>query len=117
VGFVLSEDPPTVRAPDLAFIAASRIPAEGGRTGFARVVPDLVIEIISPSNTAAEIRARVYDYLDAGTRLVWALEPGARRVTVYSSAEEIRVLGERDELDGGEVLPGFRVEVLEVFKR
>jgi Uma2 family endonuclease len=112
-GFVLFDDPPTVRAPDVAFVARDRLPADP--RGFPRLAPDLAVEIVSPSNTLVEIQEKVFDYLDAGTRLVWVVEPRGRTVTVYRSREEIGILMPSQEIDGGEVLPGFRVEVSELF--
>lgn len=116
-GFVLDEDPPTVRAPDVAFVARGRLPEGDLPTGFGRLAPDLTVEIVSPSNTAAEIRAKVLDYLDAGTRAVWVVDPATRTVEVCRSREEIRILREADDLEGGDVLPGFRIEVSELFVR
>lgn len=113
-GFVLFDDPPTVRAPDAAFVAAGRVPSPAP-AGFGRLAPDLAVEVISPSNTLAELHAKVTDYLDAGTRLVWALDPGTRTITVYRSRKEIRLLAGGDELDGEDVLPGFRVRSSKIF--
>lgn len=113
-GFVLFEDPPTVRAPDAAFVAKERLPED--RTGFARLAPDLAVEVVSPSNTMAQVHDKVCDFLDAGTRTVWIIEPRRRTVTVYRSRDDIRLLTEEDELDGGDVLPGFRVPVAELFE-
>lgn len=113
-GFVLFEDPPTVRGPDAAFVAAGRVPFPAP-PGFGRLAPDLAVEIVSPSNTFAEIQAKVMDYLDAGSRLVWEFDPGTRSVTVYRSREEIRILVGDDELDGEDVLPGFRLGLSEIF--
>lgn len=112
-GFVLFDDPPTVRVPDVAFVAKDRLPADP--RGFARLAPDLAVEIVSPSNTVSEIQDKVIDYLDAGTRLVWVVEPRGRTVTVYRSRDEIRILTVGQEIEGGEVLPGFRIEVSEFF--
>ncbi len=112
-GFVLFDDPPTVRAPDVAFVARDRLPADP--RGFARMAPDLAVEIVSPSNTVPDIQGKVIDYLDAGTKLVWVVEPRGRTVTVYRSREEIRILTSEQEIDGGEVLPGFRTPVSEFF--
>ncbi|MFQ5679271.1 MAG: Uma2 family endonuclease [Gemmatimonadota bacterium] len=113
-GFVLREDPPTVRAPDVAFVAAERIPDPAPR-GFGRFAPDLVVEILSSTNTASEIQARVVDYLDAGTRLVWVLDPVSRSVAAYRRGGEMRLLREAEELEGGDVLPGFGVPVADFF--
>lgn len=115
-GFVLAEDPATVRGPDIAFIARGNLPPAGfPRRGFWRIPPDLAVEIVSPSNTRAEIREKVLEYLAAGTRLVWVVEPRARTVTVYRSRTDLQRLGEREVLDGGDVLPGFRLPLVELF--
>lgn len=116
-GFVLAEDPPTVRAPDVAFVAGETLPGGELPQGFARLAPDLVVEIVSPTSTASALHEKVLDYLDAGSRMVWVVEPGTQTVTVYGSREEVRVLDVSDELDGGEVLPGFRLGVGEIFRR
>lgn len=114
-GFVLFHDPDTVRAPDAAFVSSARIPSDP--KGFARLAPDLAVEVVSPSNTWPEVQAKVFDYLDAGTRLVWVLEPRQRRIRVFRSREDVTILGEDDVLDGGDVLPGFRAPVRELFSR
>lgn len=114
-GFLLAVDPPTVRSPDLAFIAASRLPAKLPSHGFWKGAPDLAVEVLSPSNAAAEIQEKVIQYLDAGARLVWVVDPESRTATVYRSRQEIRLLGEGEELDGEDVLPGFRLPLSDLF--
>ncbi|HET6342461.1 MAG TPA: Uma2 family endonuclease [Gemmatimonadota bacterium] len=112
-GFVLFDEPPTVRAPDVAFVAEDRLTFDP--KGFAPLAPDLAVEIVSPSNTVSEVHVKVMDYLEAGTRVVWVVEPGSRSVTVYRSRDEIRLLTGDEELDAEPVLPGFRVNLSEVF--
>lgn len=114
VGFVLSERPATVRGPDIAFVSRERIPAEVAPTGFARFMPDLAVEILSPSNTASDVQEKVLEYLEAGVRLIWIVDPRHRRATVYRSRSDIRLLSEEDHLDGDPVLPGFTVALSEV---
>ncbi len=116
-GFLLSNDPPTVRGPDVAFIAAEDLPPEGVPVGFWTVAPRLAIEVVSPSNTASEIRQKVLEYLAAGTRSVWVVDPPTRSVTTYRSRDEIRLLTMADELEGADVLPGFRLPLSELFSR
>lgn len=113
-GFVLFEEPPTVRAPDAAFVAEGRVPFPAP-PGFGRLAPDLAVEVVSPSNTIAQIHSKVLDYLDAGSHLVWVVDPTTRSVTAYRSRKEIRLLAEDEDLDGGEVLPGFQVKLSEIF--
>lgn len=114
-GVVLPTEPPTVRGPDIGFVARDRIPPEGVPTGFLRMAPDLAVEIVSPSNTVSEIQEKVLEYLDAGARLVWVIDPQTQVVNTYRSRDEIRLLGEGDELEGGDVLPGFRLALEELF--
>lgn len=114
-GFILSDEPPTVRAPDVAFVSRERLPSDDLPEGFGRLAPDLAVEVASPSNTAAELHGKVLDYLEAGTRIVWLIEPGTGTVTVYRSRDDIRLLREEDELDGGDLLPGLLVPVADLF--
>lgn len=114
-GFVLAEDPPTVRAPDVAFVAADRVPEGDDAAGFARLAPDLAVEVVSPSNTMSQVYGKVSDYLDAGTALVWLVDPTSRTVTVFDANGEMRLRREGEELDGGDVLPGFRLAMTEIF--
>lgn len=114
-GFLLSVDPPTVRGPDVAFISVGNLPPQGPARGFWKGAPDLAVEVLSPSNSAAEIQGKVLEYLDAGARLVWVIDPETRTATVYRSRAEIRLLTGADSLDGGDVLPGFRLPLAELF--
>lgn len=114
-GFLLTAEPPTVRGPDIAYIAARNLPAGGIPIGFWRVAPDLAVEVVSPSNAATEIQEKVLEYLVAGTRLVWVVDPRTRSVTVYRSRDQVRVLTGGDELDGADVLPGFRLVIGDLF--
>ncbi|HUP19361.1 MAG TPA: Uma2 family endonuclease [Gemmatimonadota bacterium] len=114
-GFLLSVDPPTVRGPDLAYVAAGSIPAGGIPAGFWLMAPDLAIEVVSPSNTSAEMREKVLEYLAAGTRLVWIVDPATRSVAVYRSRLDIRLLTVEDTLDGADILPDLRIPVADLF--
>jgi Uma2 family endonuclease len=114
-GFLLARDPDTVRAPDIAFVAADRIAAAPRQRGFWPGAPDLAVEVVSPGDTQREIDEKVMAWLDAGTRLVWVVNPTWRTVTVYRSRREIRTLTEDDELSGEDVVPGFRCRVGDVF--
>lgn len=115
-GFLLNVEPPTVRGPDVAFIAEENLPSEGIPSGFWTVPPDLAVEVVSPSNSSEEIQEKVLQYLEADTRLVWVVDPGTRSVTAYRSRNEIRLLTEGDTLDGADVLPGFRLPVTDLFE-
>lgn len=115
VGFILSDDPPTVRVPDLAFLVAARLAVEGVPSGFWRRAPDLAVEVVSPSNTVAEIQEKVVEYLDTGARLVWVVDPKSRSVTAYRSRSDIRLLRMGEALDGADVLPDFHMPLSDLF--
>lgn len=115
IGVILSTDPATVRGPDLAFVSRGRLPSGPPDRGFLAFAPDLCVEIVSPSNSSAEIHAKVLDYLEAAARLVWVVHPEARTITEYRSPTEIRILGVTEELEGGQILPGFRAPVASIF--
>jgi Uma2 family endonuclease len=112
-GFVLSRDPDTVRAPDVAFVRAGREPATS--RGFFPGPPDLAVEVLSPDDRPGYVREKVAEWLEAGTRAVWVVDPRKRTVTVHGPAAETRVLRDTDTLRGGDVLPGFAVAVREIF--
>ena len=116
-GFILSQNPDTVRALDVAFVAQERIPKESvPETGFWAIVPDLVAEIVSPNDRMTEIQDKVTDYLAAGVRLVWVVDPKTETVIVYRSLKQISVLVADDVLDGADVLPGFQLALKKLFR-
>jgi Uma2 family endonuclease len=105
----------TVIAPDFAFIRADRVPAGDEEVKFLNVVPDLVVEIISPSNTPSLVTTKIGLYLEVGVSIIWALEPGYQSVTVHQRNRGPLILGGDDVLDGGDVIPGFSVRVGDLF--
>ncbi len=108
--------PAIFRAPDIAFISWGRIP--GGplsEESLAEVVPDLAVEVLSPSNSKAEMARKRRDYFEAGVRLVWEVDPRARTVAVFDDPERSTVLDASMTLDGGDVLPGFVLPLLDLF--
>ena len=115
-GFKIASDPDTVRAPDLAFVRRERIPEEGIPKNFWPLAPDLVVEVVSPGDTYSEVDEKVDDWLAAGVRAVWVLNPRRRCVTAHRSmSSDVAHLSGDDELDGGDVVPGFRCKVSELF--
>ncbi|MBA3416881.1 MAG: Uma2 family endonuclease [Chloroflexia bacterium] len=114
-GFLLEGNPDTLLSPDIAYIREERLPPKGSRQGFARMAPDLVVEVLSPSNTAREMETKVRLYLDAGVRLVWVFDQGRRVVVVHPQGHPPRELHAGDTLDGGDVLPGFALPLAELF--
>lgn len=115
VEFVLSVEPLTVRVPDVAWVSAVRIPERGYTLPRWHVAPDLAAEVVSPRNRRRDLEERVGDYILAGSRLVWVVDPRTRTVAVHRPGEEPLRLGVMDELTGDDVLPGFRAPLLELF--
>jgi Uma2 family endonuclease len=114
-GFVIFPGRDLMRVPDVAFVSADRLPPPAEHRGFLRLAPDLVVEVVSPSDRMTDVMAKVAMWLEAGVGLVWVVEPDERVVTVVGPDRTPRRLGVGDELDGGEVLPDFRVAVAELF--
>ena len=114
-GVLLERDPDTVREPDIAYISAERLPLDVQVTGYYEVVPDLVVEVVSPGESAREVMDKTLMWLSYGARLVWAVNPGSRTVDVYRPRERTMTLGVDDELDGLDVLPGFTCPVSDIF--
>jgi Uma2 family endonuclease len=113
-GFKLFSDPDTVRAADAAFISRVRAPDPPPR-GYLALAPDLVVEVLSPTDRAGEVLNKVGDWLSAGSRLVWVIDPIRRRALVYRADGSVSLLAEHDALDGEDVLPGFSCSLTEVW--
>jgi len=106
------------RRPDVAFMALDRWPITDPSMDDPPewdVVPNLAVEVISPTNSAVDTEEKLRDYFDAGVQLVWVIYPGLRRIYVYESRTQVRVFEENAELDGGTVLPGFRLPIADLF--
>lgn len=114
-GFKLESDPDTVRAPDIAFVRRERVEATGRLPGFRSGAPDLVVEVLSPSDRIGKIEGKVAQWLEGGARMVWIVSPKLHTVTVYRSLTDALMLTEKNTLDGGEVVPGFEIKVAEIF--
>jgi Uma2 family endonuclease len=115
-GFILGRNPDTVRSPDVFYVRAERIPTTGIPEGFWEVPPDLAVEVVSPSESAADVRDKVRDYLSAGTQLVWIIYPRSREVMVHTPDGLAKTYSEGDELAGFEVLPNFTCVVASLFE-
>ena len=113
-GFLIAQNPDTVRAPDLAFIQADRVPPPGA-PGWVRVMPDLVAEVVSSGDRTTEVAEKVRMWLDADVRLVWIVYPTRRVIEVVRPGEPALVLHDGDQLDGYDVVPGFACPVGQVF--
>ncbi len=105
-----------VRAPDVAFVSKARILPPEQEEGFWPIAPDLVIEIVSPSESQKEIREKIRDYFAAGTRLMWLVYPDEQLVEELRSPTALRQLVVDDNLEGGEVIPGFSYSLRQLFR-
>ncbi len=115
VGFHLTSDPDTVRAPDVAFVAQERVPETGIPKGYWPGPPDLAVEVVSPNDRHAKVEGKALDWLAAGTRAVLVLEPPLATATVYRARDDIRILRADETLDLGDVVHGWAPRVAELF--
>jgi Uma2 family endonuclease len=106
------------RRPDVAFVSAKAIaetPSQLGSDNAWAVLPDLMVEVVSPHDIAEEIVEKINEYFAAGTKLVWIVYPTQRLIYVYESPRKVSIIGESDELNGGGVLPEFRIRIAALF--
>ena len=114
VGFIVSDNPATVREPDAAVLLKRR-PWEDEPGNWIRGAPDVAIEILSPSNRPGEMREKISDYFAAGALRVWIVNPKTRTVTIRRTDASETIFQEENRLEDPEVLPGFALEVEDVF--
>ena len=105
-GFKVQSNPDTVRGADVAFVSWNRMPQKSP-VDFPPLGPDLVVEVLSPGDRSGETLAKIADWLSAGTRLVWVIDPERRLARIYRQDGSESILGAADGLDGEDVLPGF----------
>lgn len=111
-GFRLESDPDTVRAPDVAYVARDRIPE--APQGFPTLAPDLAVEVLSPDDRPGEVLAKVADWLDAGAKLVWVVDPARQLARMYRSDGTETAVSAEGLLDGEDILPGFSCSLASV---
>ena len=114
-GVWLEREPDTVREPDIAFTRAERLPPGPPSRGYAEVVPDLVVEVVSPRDTAQDAADRAAMWLDHGVQLVWIVHPASRTIDVHQPDAGLMTLTEADQLSGEDILPGFGCPVSAIF--
>ena len=114
-GFLLARNPDTVRAPDVAFVSRGRIELAGEISGYFPGAPDLAVEVLSPSERPADVHAKIGDYLAAGSRVVWVIDPSRRQVRVHRSLLQPAILDDTATLEADDLLPGFGVRVESLF--
>ncbi|MEO7966811.1 MAG: Uma2 family endonuclease [Gemmatimonadaceae bacterium] len=114
-GFWIERNPDTVRAPDVAFVAADRLPP-GRVRGFLEQAPTLAIEVLSPNDRPSAVLAKVAQWLEAGSFLVWTIDPERREARVYRADGSQALIGEDGTLDGEHVLAGFALPMAELLR-
>ena len=112
--YIIIDEPQTV-VPDVSFVRWEHLPGRAVPDGYIPVPPDLAVEVVSPTDEPGDIAKKQDLYRRGGVALVWWVYPMRRTVAVYRDAQLAAELGEGDELDGGDVLPGFRLLVAEIF--
>ncbi len=113
--FIVRRNPDRVRAADIAFIRQERVPPLEARQHIMEVIPDLVVEILSKSETIEEVNDRIDDWLGAGVQMLWIVDPYRRMVTIFRPGHDPTLVGEHGILQGDPVIPGFRCPVAELF--
>jgi len=108
--------PKQVRIPDVSFVRWERLPGRRlPAEPIPQLVPDLAVEVISAGNTEEEMERKLHEYFEAGVRLVWYVYPANHSVGVYSSPDDVTELHGDAILDGGDVLPGYRLPLSQLF--
>lgn len=115
-GFWLETNPDTVLAPDIGFVAKENLPNPLPKRGYFWGMPDLAVEVVSPSETMESVDEKVAKYLERGTRLIWILRPLRRRIEIHRINGESEFLTEKDTLSGEDVVPGFEIAVNRIFR-
>ena len=114
-GFKIAQNPDTVRAPDAAFVSQASIERQGIVSGYWEGAPDLAVEVISPGDTYAEVAEKVEEWLTAGCRMVWGINPRRETIEVYRPNADFTILRGTDTLDGDDVVEGFQCQVQDIF--
>ena len=115
-GFFFSHEPEIILVPDVAFVRTARLPPPSERTGLLNVIPDLVVEIVSPSDRRQDVVDKVALYLAHGVPLVWVAYPKTRTVVAHRPGQEPQTFGSGDVLEADDIVPGFRLPVAEIFR-
>ena len=117
--FILDAEEDRRRRPDVAFVSAKQwaLNRELPATGDWDIVPDLAVEVVSPTDELSDVISKVREYFDYGVKRVWLVLPAQREVYVYETPTQVRILAETDGLSGEEILPGFTLPLSELFSR
>lgn len=115
-GMIVARNPDTVRAPDVSFVSAGRL-ATASPTGFFSGAPDIAVEVLSPEDRASEIQEKTREYLAAGSRVVWIVDPQTETVTVQQPSGDAHVYSGADAISGEDLLPGFSFRPIDLFRQ
>lgn len=114
-GIYIKTDPDTIRAPDVAFIRKERLPKDGLPDDFLTIAPDLAVEVVSPSDKFPDVVEKAEQFLDAGVKTVWIVEPRNKAVHIYRKGQPVLLIHAQDTLTDAEILPGFALPLNKVF--
>lgn len=117
IGILFERDPELICGPDVSFVRAERLPPRSARRGYLTVLPDLAVEIVSPSDRPADVAEKIAYYLARGIPVVWAVDPQPAHVAVHRAGVAPVLLGRSDVLEGEGVLAGFRLPLVDLFRR
>ena len=104
-----------VRSPDASFVSTGRFPNDRPTDDWGSLAPDLAVEVVSPRDRPRHVLDKVGEYLEVGVRLVWVIDPRTSTAVLYKSLTDVREIGVDGDLDGGEVIPGFRCRLRDIF--
>jgi Uma2 family endonuclease len=115
-GVKLARSPDRLRGPDVGMVRSERMPRGKGVAGWLDGAPELAVEVLGDTQTSSEMIKKALEYLAAGARMVWLVDADPRRVMLFTPPDHVQILGEDEALEGGDVLPGFRCQVAELFE-
>ena len=116
VGLILRRNPDRLTAPDAVFVTAALLPLKRSPEGYLETIPELVVEVRSPNDSGPEVQSKVSEYLVAGVRVVWVADPGNQTVTAHRLNQSPQVFGPADTLTVSDLIPGFQVSVVDLFR-
>ena len=114
-GVLIERNPDTVREPDVYFVSAERLPLDDQSDGYLEVVPELVVEIVSPNDAQQDVREKIEMWLEHGVSMALEVRPATRTIVIHRPGAPAVALTSNDVLDGGDVLPGFSLPLSEIF--
>jgi Uma2 family endonuclease len=116
VGVILARNPDHVLGPDAAFVVKASLPVQKSPEGFLEVAPELIVEVRSKNDTVKELAAKVADYLQAGAKLVWVVDPASESVIEHRAGQPPKTYLKSDSLSCEDVIPGFRLALDELYR-